>query len=165
MVMMAQDSADDARIGTSTYAHAGILRLRRVPVHLLGPMDKVNLAEKFSQIDEFWKPYIAGELNGQMVKLDKLKGEFVWHHHENEDELFLVVKGKFRIEFRDPAGEEARATRAVWLEPGEFIVVPRGVEHKPVADEECWILLFEPASTLNTGNVVNERTMRKLERV
>lgn len=128
-------------------------------------MDKVNLAEKFSQIDEFWKPYIAGELNGQMVKLDKLKGEFVWHHHENEDELFLVVKGKFRIEFRDIAGEGARATRAVWLEPGEFIVVPRGVEHKPVADEECWILLFEPASTLNTGNVVNERTMRELERV
>jgi mannose-6-phosphate isomerase-like protein (cupin superfamily) len=128
-------------------------------------MDKINLADKFSQISEYWKPYIAGELNGQMVKLDKLKGEFVWHHHENEDELFLVVKGRFRIEFRDNAGEGGRGTRAVWLEEGEFIVVPRGVEHKPVADEECWILLFEPASTLNTGNIVNERTMRELDRV
>src|SRR5215467_12453999 len=102
--------------------------------------DKINLAQKFSQIHEYWKPYIAGELNGQLVKLDKLKGEFVWHHHENEDEMFMVVKGK-------------------------FIIVPRGVEHKPVADEECWILLFEPASTLNTGNVQNELTQRELERV
>jgi mannose-6-phosphate isomerase-like protein (cupin superfamily) len=136
-------------------------------------MDKVNLAEKFSQIHEYWKPYIAGELNGQMVKLDKLKGEFVWHHHEQEDELFLVVKGRFRIEFRETAGEgpfdsragQVPATRIVWLDEGEFIIVPRGVEHRPVADEECWILLFEPASTLNTGNVVNERTVRELERV
>ncbi len=127
--------------------------------------DKVNLASKFSQIHEYWKPYIAGELNGQLVKLDKLKGGFVWHHHENEDEMFLVIKGRFRIEFRDNAGEDARATRTVWLEEGEFIIVPRGVEHKPVADEECWILLFEPASTLNTGNVVNEFTLRELDRV
>jgi len=119
-------------------------------------MEKVNLAEKFSQITEYWKPYIAAELNGQMVKLDKLKGEFVWHHHEHEDELFLVVKGRLRIEFRD---------RHVWLEEGEFLMVPRGVEHRPVADEEAWILLFEPGSTLNTGNVVNERTLRELERV
>jgi mannose-6-phosphate isomerase-like protein (cupin superfamily) len=118
--------------------------------------DKINLAQKFSQIHEYWKPYIAGELNGQLVKLDKLKGEFVWHHHENEDEMFLVVKGRFRIEFRD---------KTVQLEEGEFIVVPRGVEHKPVADEECWILLFEPASTLNTGNVVNERTLRELQKI
>ena len=118
--------------------------------------DKINLAEKFSQIHEYWKPYIAGELNGQLVKLDKLKGEFVWHHHENEDEMFLVVKGRFRIEFRD---------KTVQLEEGEFIVVPRRVEHKPVAEEECWILLFEPASTLNTGNVINERTVRELEKV
>ena len=110
-------------------------------------LDKINLAEKFSRINEYWKPYIAGELNGQLVKLDKLKGEFVWHHHENEDEMFLVVKGRFRIEFRD---------KTVWLEEGEFIVVPRDVEHKPVADEEAWIVLFEPASTLNTGNVDNE---------
>ncbi len=119
-------------------------------------MDKVNIAEKFSHITEYWKPYIAAELNGQHLKLDKLKGEFVFHHHENEDEMFLVVKGRFRMEFRD---------RHEWIEAGEFIVVPRGVEHKPVADEECWLLLFEPASTLNTGNVVNERTIRELERV
>lgn len=119
-------------------------------------LDKINLAEKFSRITEYWKPYIAGELNGQLVKLDKLKGEFVWHHHQNEDEMFLVVKGRFRIEFRD---------KTVWLEEGEFIVVPRGVEHKPVADEEAWILLFEPASTLNTGNVDNQFTLRELEKV
>jgi len=119
-------------------------------------MNKVNLAEKFSQIHEYWKPYIAGELNGQLVKLDKLKGEFVWHHHENEDEMFLVVKGRFRIEFRD---------KVVSLAEGEFIVVPRGVQHKPVAEEECWILLFEPASTLNTGNVENELTLHNLEKV
>lgn len=119
-------------------------------------LDKINLSEKFSRITEYWKPYIAGELNGQLVKLDKLKGEFVWHHHENEDEMFLVVKGRFRIEFRD---------KTVRLEEGEFIVVPRGVEHKPVADEEAWILLFEPASTLNTGNVDNQFTLRELEKV
>jgi mannose-6-phosphate isomerase-like protein (cupin superfamily) len=119
-------------------------------------LDKINLAEKFSRITEYWKPYIAGELNGQLVKLDKLKGEFVWHHHQNEDEMFLVVKGRFRIEFRD---------KTVWLEEGEFIVVPRGVEHKPVADEEAWILLFEPASTLNTGNIDNQFTLRELEKV
>ena len=118
-------------------------------------MEKVNLAQKFAQIHEYWKPYIAGELNGQLVKLDKLKGEFIWHHHEHEDEMFLVVKGRFRMEFRD---------RDVWLEEGEFIVVPRGVEHRPVADEEAWIMLFEPASTLNTGNIENERTLRELER-
>jgi mannose-6-phosphate isomerase-like protein (cupin superfamily) len=119
-------------------------------------MEKVNLAQKFDQIHEYWKPYIAGELNGQLVKLDKLKGEFIWHHHEHEDEMFLVFKGRFRMEFRD---------RDVWLEEGEFIVVPRGVEHRPVADEEAWIMLFEPASTLNTGNIENERTLRELERV
>src|ERR1700692_2801676 len=129
-------------------------------------MNKINLAEKLATISEYWKPYIAAELNGQLVKLDKLKGEFVWHHHENEDEMFLVVKGRFRIEFR--AGEGARAPKedkTVCLEEGEFTVVPRGVEHKPVADEECWIVLFEPASTLNTGNVENERTLPQLERV
>lgn len=118
---------------------------------------KVNLAEKFSKVTELWKPYVVAELNGQMVKLDKIKGEFVFHHHDNEDELFLVVKGRFRMEFRDRPHE--------WIEEGDFIVVPRGVEHKPVAEEECWFLLFEPASTLNTGNVVNERTHDVLERV
>jgi mannose-6-phosphate isomerase-like protein (cupin superfamily) len=119
-------------------------------------MDKINLADKFAKISEYWKPYIAAELNGQHVKLDKLKGEFVFHHHKNEDEMFLVVKGRFRMEFRE---------RQEWIEEGEFIVVPRGLEHRPVAEEECWILLFEPASTLNTGNIVNERTVAQLERV
>lgn len=120
-------------------------------------MLKVNIAEKFSKVTELWKPYIAAELNGQYVKLDKIKGEFVFHHHDHEDELFLVVKGRFRMEFRDRPSE--------WIEEGEFIVVPHGVEHKPVAEEECWFLLFEPSTTLNTGNVVNERTHRELERV
>jgi mannose-6-phosphate isomerase-like protein (cupin superfamily) len=124
-------------------------------------MHKVNLAEKFSKISEYWKPYIAGELNGQHVKLDKLKGEFVFHHHEHEDEMFLVVKGRFRMDYRDKDLRD----RHQWIEEGEFIVVPRGVEHRPVADEECWLLLFEPASTLNTGNVVNELTQPQLERV
>jgi mannose-6-phosphate isomerase-like protein (cupin superfamily) len=119
-------------------------------------MEKVNLAEKFSRIQESWSPKIAAELNGQSVKLVKLKGEFVWHHHEKEDELFLVVKGSLVIKFRD---------RDVTLGEGEFIVVPAGVEHKPVAEEEAHVLLFEPASTLNTGNVRNERTRTELERV
>ena len=119
-------------------------------------MTKVNIAEKFSKISERWKPHIAGELNGQQVKLVKSKGEFVFHHHDNEDEMFLVVKGRFRMDFRD---------RQEWIEEGEFIVVPRGVEHRPVAEEECWIMLFEPASTLNTGNVENELTQHTLQRV
>jgi mannose-6-phosphate isomerase-like protein (cupin superfamily) len=119
-------------------------------------MDKVNLAGKFAKISEYWKPCIAAELNSQMVKLVKFRSEFVFHHHEHEDEMFLVVKGRFRMEFRD---------RHEWIDEGEFIVVPRGIEHRPVADEECWLLLFEPASTLNTGNVVNERTVAQLERV
>jgi len=124
-------------------------------------MNKVNIAEKFQYIHEYWKPYIAAELNGQSVKLDKLKGEFIWHHHEHEDEMFLVVKGRFRMEYRDKDFRD----RHIWIEEGEFIVVPRGVEHRPVAEEEAWIMLFEPASTLNTGNVENEMTLRELERV
>src|ERR1700746_387055 len=119
-------------------------------------MSKVNIAEKFAKITEYWKPYLGGELNGQHLKVDKLKGEFVFHHHDDEDELFLVVKGRFRMEYRD---------RHEWIEEGEFVVVPRGVEHKPVADEEGWFLLFEPATTLNTGNIVNERTHHALEKV
>ena len=119
-------------------------------------MDKVNIADKFAKISEYYKPHIAGELNGQMVKLVKTKGEFVFHHHDHEDEMFLVVKGRFRMEFLD---------RHEWIEEGEFIVVPRGVEHRPVAEKECWIVLFEPAFTLNTGNLVNERTVARLERV
>jgi mannose-6-phosphate isomerase-like protein (cupin superfamily) len=126
-------------------------------------MQKVNIAEKFSKISEYWKPYIGAELNGQSVKFDKLKGEFVFHHHDHEDELFLVVKGRFRMDYRDQ--DEDHRERHQWIEEGEFIVVPRGVEHRPVAEEECWILLFEPSSTLNTGNVVNERTIQELERV
>ncbi len=114
------------------------------------------MEEKFKMINDYWKPHIVAELNGQHVKLVKLKGEFIWHHHEKEDELLLVMKGRFRMEFRD---------RHVWVEEGDFIVVPHGVEHRPVAEEEAHILLFEPASTLNTGNVRNERTVEKLERI
>src|SRR5688572_32286906 len=106
-------------------------------------MDKVNLAEKFDQFHDHWSPKVVGELNGQQVKLVKFQGPFVWHHHDDEDELFLVVRGRFRMELQD---------RAIELAPGEFLVVPRGVEHRPVADEECEVLLFEPATTLNTGN-------------
>src|SRR2546421_12385984 len=122
--------------------------------------DKINLAEKFSRIKEYWKPYIAGELNGQLVKLDKLKGGFVWHHHENEDEMFLVVKGRFRMDYRDNG--EAREN---WIEQGEFVIVPRGVEHRPFAEQECEVMLFEPASTLNTGNVEDEFTRKDLETI
>jgi len=119
-------------------------------------MSKVNIAEKFSRITDHWKPRIGAELNGQYVKFVKFSGDFVFHHHENEDEMFLVVKGRFRMEFQD---------RHEWIEEGEFIVVPRGVEHRPVADEECWILLFEPATTLNTGNVIGEKTVANLDRI
>jgi mannose-6-phosphate isomerase-like protein (cupin superfamily) len=118
--------------------------------------EKVVLAKKLARIDAPWKPKIVAELNGQQVKLVRLKGAFVWHHHEAEDELFLVVRGRFRMEFRD---------RHVWLEPGELIVVPRGVEHRPVAEEDAEVLLFEPATTLNTGNLVNERTVMEPERI
>ena len=113
-------------------------------------MDKVNLAEKFTLFAEHWSPKVVGELNGQQVKLVKFAGEFVWHHHESEDELFLVVEGRLRMDFRD---------REVWLERGEFLIVPRGVEHRPVAIEEVHVLLFEPASTLNTGDVRDGRTV------
>ena len=123
-------------------------------------MHKVNIAEKFSKITEFWKPYVGAELNGQMLKFDKLKGEFIFHHHDHEDELFLIIKGRLRMDYKENGHD-----RQEWVEEGEFIVVPRGVEHRPVAEEECWLLLFEPASTLNTGNVRNERTHRELETV
>jgi mannose-6-phosphate isomerase-like protein (cupin superfamily) len=119
-------------------------------------MEKINLHEKLSRFREQWSPKIVGELNGQLVKLVKFQGPFVWHHHDAEDELFLVVKGRFRMEFRD---------RHVWLEEGEFLIVPRGVEHRPVAEEEAQVLLFEPASTVNTGNVRNERTREHLEKI
>jgi mannose-6-phosphate isomerase-like protein (cupin superfamily) len=125
-------------------------------VATLGNVDKVNVAQKLSLFDERWSPKIVGELNGQHVKLVKISGEFVWHHHDDEDEMFLVVDGRFRMEFRD---------RKVWIERGEFIVVPRGVEHKPVAEEETSVMLFEPASTLNTGNVTDEMTVAELDRI
>jgi mannose-6-phosphate isomerase-like protein (cupin superfamily) len=111
---------------------------------------KVNLAEKFTHFDDYWSPRIVGELNDSYVKLAKLNGEFVWHHHEHEDELFLVIKGRLLMKLRD--GD-------VWLDEGEFIVIPRGVEHLPVAPEEVHVLLLEPKTTVNTGNVRNERTI------
>ena len=119
-------------------------------------IERVNLREKLSLFETHWDPKIVGELNGQHVKLVKFRGEFVWHHHEHEDELFLVVKGRFTMEFRD---------RHVPLEEGEFLIVPRGVEHRPVADAEAQVMLFEPATTLNTGDVRNERTLERLERL
>ncbi len=130
-------------------------------------MDKINLREKFSLIEKHYTPCIIGELNGQLLKLVKFKGPFPWHHHETEDEMFLVVKGRFRMEFRDLEGNpsEQNTQREVWLEQGELIVVPHGVEHRPVAEEEAEVLLFEPAATLNTGNVRNEFTVLEPERL
>jgi mannose-6-phosphate isomerase-like protein (cupin superfamily) len=119
-------------------------------------MEKVNLRDKLARFDTHWDPKIIGELNGQHVKLVKFEGEFVWHRHEREDELFLVLHGRFDIQFRD---------RVVSLDEGELIIVPRGVEHRPVAKSEVHVLLFEPASTLNTGNVVTERTVARPERL
>ncbi|HEX8559299.1 MAG TPA: cupin domain-containing protein [Pyrinomonadaceae bacterium] len=119
-------------------------------------VEKVNLAEKFALFAEHWSPKIAGEVGDSYVKLVKLRGDFVWHKHESEDEMFLVVKGEIVIRLRD--GD-------VRLGEGEFVVIPRGVEHKPVAEEEAHVLLFEPKSVLNTGDVVEERTRRALERV
>jgi len=119
-------------------------------------MEKVNLLEKFSLFDDYWSPKIVGQLNGQQVKLAKLKGEFVWHHHEAEDELFLVVRGRLVIRLRE---------REVVLEEGEFFIVPRGVEHQPVAEEEAHVLLFEPQSTLNTGNVRGQHTVEALDTI
>jgi mannose-6-phosphate isomerase-like protein (cupin superfamily) len=123
-------------------------------------MRKVNLAEKLALFSEHWSPKIAGELNGQQVKLVKFQGEFVWHHHDAEDELFLVVHGNFRMDYRE-GGEE----RAIDLYAGEFLIVPRGTEHRPVADEEVHVLLFEPAGTLNTGNVRDALTVQVLQRL
>ena len=117
-------------------------------------MEKVNLAEKFSLFSEQWSPKIVGELNGQMVKLVKFKGPFVWHHHDHEDELFYVVKGSFDMELEN---------KTITINQGEFIIVPRAVEHRPVAKEECEVMLFEPGSTRNTGNIENERTRKQLE--
>lgn len=119
-------------------------------------MERVNVVEKFALIDDYWSPKIVGELNSQYVKLAKLKGNFIWHHHEIEDELFLVIKGELTLKFRD---------HDVILQEGEFLIVPRGVEHKPVAEDEAHVLLFEPKSTLNTGIIRGERTVEDLERI
>lgn len=117
-------------------------------------MNKINLPEKFNLLNERRSPKIIGELNGEQVKLAKFKGEFIFHQHENEDELFMVIKGSFKMEYRD---------KTVEVKEGEILIVPKGVEHKPVADEEVWVMMFEPASTLNTGNVINEKTKTQLE--
>ncbi len=119
-------------------------------------MNKVNISEKLNLFHDFWNPRIVGELNGQHVKLAKLKGEFVWHKHDAEDELFLVIQGEFTMEFRD---------RSVLLREGEFLIVPHGVEHRPVAPKEVSILLFEPATTLNTGDATSELTRKDLEKL
>ncbi len=119
-------------------------------------MDKVNLIEKFALFSDYWSPKLVGEVNDFDVKLAKLKGEFVWHHHENEDELFLIHKGKLTIKLKD---------RDIELSAGEFFIVPRGVEHMPVAEEECQVLMLEPKSTLNTGNVRSEHTVTNVETV
>ena len=120
-------------------------------------LDKVNLAEKFAQFSDHWNPRVVGELNGQQVKLAKFLGPFEWHHHEQEDEFFLVVKGEFEMHLRE---------KVVTLRPGECMIVPRGVEHKPVAHQEAEVLLFEPASTVNTGNLQDSsRTRKDLERL
>lgn len=118
--------------------------------------EKVNLEQKLSLIQEHWNPKIVGELNGQYIKLAKLKGEFVWHKHDHEDEMFLVLKGNLKIEFRD---------KMVSLSANEFMIVPAGVEHKPIAEQEVEIMLFEPKTTINTGNVIEERTREKLDRI
>lgn len=117
-------------------------------------MEVINLREKLSRIDGVWSPRIVGQVNDVHVKLARIRGEFDWHHHADEDEMFLVISGRFLMQFRD---------REVWLEEGEMLVVPRGVEHRPVAEEECHILMVEPAGTVNTGNVVTEKTVAQPE--
>jgi mannose-6-phosphate isomerase-like protein (cupin superfamily) len=119
-------------------------------------MDKVNIAEKLSFFKDFWNPKIVGELNGQQVKLVKLMGEFVWHSHEKEDELFYVLRGQLRMEFRD---------RSIIVDENEFIIVPKGIEHRPVAENEVSVMLFEPDTTLNTGNTKGELTRENPERI
>jgi len=119
-------------------------------------MEKINVAEKLATFNDYFNPRIAGELNGQQVKLVKFQGEFVWHHHDNEDELFYVVKGSFDMHLRD---------KIITINEGEFLIVPKKIEHKPVAVNEVEIMLFEPAATLNTGNVENELTQKELKRI
>jgi len=119
-------------------------------------IDKINISQKLSLFTDYWNPRIAGELNGQQIKLAKLLGEFVWHKHDHEDEMFMVISGSLKIEFRD---------KTVEINPNEFIIVPKGVEHRPVAEKEVSIMLFEPQSTLNTGNIQHEFTKNKLDKI
>ena len=119
-------------------------------------IEVVNLRDKFAKFTDHWRPRVVGELNDTFVKLAKIKGEFVWHHHDEEDELFFIAKGRLLMKFRN---------REVWIQEGEFLIVPRGVEHCPVAPEEVHIMLVEPKSTVNTGNVMSERTVTELERI
>ena len=119
-------------------------------------INKISLADKFNSINDYWNPRIAGELNGQYIKLVKFTGEFVWHKHDEEDEMFLVVEGSFNMELRD---------KTVELSKGDFIIIPKGVEHRPVALEEAQVLLFEPATTLNTGDAISDLTRRTLEKI
>lgn len=119
-------------------------------------MEKVNIAQKLSLFHDHWNPRIVGELNGQQVKLAKFQGEFEWHKHDNEDELFYVLEGKFKMEYRDKTIEVCK---------GEFLIVPKGVEHRPTAEQEVSVMLFEPASTLNTGNIKSDRTRENLEKI
>jgi len=119
-------------------------------------MDKVNIEEKLGQIKEYWDPHIAAELNGQQIKLAKIKGSFVWHSHEQEDEMFLVLKGQMRMHLRD---------KTIVVNQNEFIIVPKGIEHMPEAEEEVHLMLFEPAGTINTGEVVNDKTKKYLKRI
>jgi len=126
------------------------------PAALESPMNSVDIEQKLALVKDYWQPTIVGELNQDYIKVVKFRGEFLWHHHEHEDEMFLVTKGTMRMKFRD---------RDVLVHPGEFIIVPRGVEHMPVAEDEVHVVLIEPRSTLNTGNVRNERTRETLARL
>jgi mannose-6-phosphate isomerase-like protein (cupin superfamily) len=119
-------------------------------------MEKINLYQKFNLFSEHWSPKIIGELNDQQIKLGKFQGEFVWHKHDNEDEAFFVMKGSFNMELRD---------KTIVLNEGDMVVIPKGVEHRPVAENEAWVMMFEPATTLNTGNVINEKTKTELEKI
>ena len=119
-------------------------------------MEKINLYQKFSLFSEHWSPKIISELNDQQIKLGKFQGEFVWHKHDNEDEAFFVMKGSFNMELRD---------KTIVLNEGDMVVIPKGVEHRPVAENEAWVMMFEPATTLNTGNVINEKTKTELEKI
>jgi mannose-6-phosphate isomerase-like protein (cupin superfamily) len=136
--------------------HTLNLYIKRIHPKKICLMEKVNLADKFSRFSDYWNPKIVGELNEQYIKLVKLKGEFVWHHHDNEDEMFFVVKGQLLIRLRD---------REIILNEGEFFIIPKGIEHQPVAEEEVRVILFEPKSTLNTGNIQSDRTVENLQHI